>query len=140
MINEVINRCLVQFPGHCRCSISAIYLFPIFHTSDPHNNSMLSGRNFCPHLADEKIEARNTGQKDDSHLDFNGQPNTPRKTWLLFFNACNDPHPGLQDSSPLLLPSTQPCSFLGWELLGLLLPGRLPQRRVGGAPHSKGPR
>lgn len=82
--NEVINRSLVQFPGLCRYSMSAIYLFHMFHASDPHNDSMLHGRNFALIWQMRKIEARNTGQKDGSHLDFNGQPTTPRKTWLLF--------------------------------------------------------
>lgn len=60
-----------------------------------------------------KSRHRETGQKDDPQLDSPRTVNHVRETWPLCLNTCNDPHPSWRDSSPLLFPSTQTCSFPG---------------------------
>lgn len=86
-----------------------------------------------------KIEARNTGQKDGSHLDFNGQPTTSRKNLAFIVQR-------LQWSSPKFARFiTPPPPFHS----ALFIPGaggagpadtwRAASPHRVGAPHSKGP-
>lgn len=111
----------------------------MFHASDAHNNSTLHGRNFCPHLADEKNPGKKHWSERRLSLGFQWTANHTQKNVAFILQR-------LQWSSPKFARFITPPSLFHSALFIPGLGGAGPadtwraasQHRVG-APHSKGP-